>query len=178
VDDFGRGQFLKENCRHRGRYNISLRSGTGSSGDQALDTRQSAFSLLLGSLAHDRRLRSNPYDPQRPSVRECGGCEGRSAAPLHSSSVHGDELNFRLSTLTSGLPAKLQHIPTVPQCKVVVFPNAGHFPHLVAPDRFADEVRAIARKAVLTEAHHGNVRRGPYFDFVSFRLNFLPHFAN
>ena len=32
--------------------------------------------------------------------------------------------------------------------KVVVFPNAGHFPHLVAPDRFADEVRAIARKAV------------------------------
>jgi pimeloyl-ACP methyl ester carboxylesterase len=37
---------------------------------------------------------------------------------------------------------------TVPQCKVVVFPNAGHYPHLVAPDRFADEVRAIARKAV------------------------------
>jgi hypothetical protein len=51
--------------------------------DQA-GPRESAFSLLLGSLAHDRRLRSDSYDPQRPGVLECGGCEGRSAAPLHS----------------------------------------------------------------------------------------------
>ena len=31
-------------------------TGTGSSGDQASGPRESAFSLLLGSLAHDRRL--------------------------------------------------------------------------------------------------------------------------
>src|SRR5271166_2560797 len=31
-------------------------NGTGSSGDQASGPRESAFSLLLGSLAHDRRL--------------------------------------------------------------------------------------------------------------------------
>jgi len=30
--------------------------------------------------AHDRRLRSDSHDPQRPGVRECGGCEGRSIA--------------------------------------------------------------------------------------------------
>ena len=33
-----------------------------------------AFSLLLGSLLHYRRLRSDSYDSQRPGVRECGGC--------------------------------------------------------------------------------------------------------
>jgi hypothetical protein len=38
------------------------------------------------------------YDPQRPSVLECGGCEGRSTAPLHSRSVRGVELNCRSST--------------------------------------------------------------------------------
>jgi pimeloyl-ACP methyl ester carboxylesterase len=43
--------------------------------------------------------------------------------------------------------------PTLPQCKVVVFPNTGHFPHLVAPDRFADEIRAIVRKAAYTRSH-------------------------
>lgn len=42
---------------------------------------------------------------------------------------------------------------TAPQCKVVVFPNAGHFPHLVAPDRFADKIRAIAPKAAFTRSH-------------------------
>ena len=35
------------------------RSGTGSSGDQVPDTRKPAFSFVLGSLAHDRRLRSD-----------------------------------------------------------------------------------------------------------------------
>src|SRR6202030_3248392 len=34
-------------------------------------------------------------DPQRPGVLECGWCEGRSAAPLHSRSVRVDELNFQ-----------------------------------------------------------------------------------
>ena len=37
-----------------------------------------------GELAYDRRLRSDPYDPQRPGVLECGRCEDRPAAPLHS----------------------------------------------------------------------------------------------
>jgi hypothetical protein len=60
------------------------RPGTGSSGDQAPDTRKPAFSLVLGSLAHDRRLRSDPYDPQRPGVRKRAGGEGRSTPLLHS----------------------------------------------------------------------------------------------
>lgn len=34
--------------------------------------------------------------------------------------------------------------PLVPHCDVVVFPNAGHFPHLVDIDRFAGELRAVA----------------------------------
>jgi hypothetical protein len=59
------------------------RSGTGSSGDQAPDTRKPAFSLVLGSLAHNCGLRDDAYDPQSPSVLECGECEGRSTAPLH-----------------------------------------------------------------------------------------------
>ena len=60
------------------------RSGTGSSGDQAPDTRKPAFSLVLGSLAHDRRLRSDPYDPQRPGARKRAGGEGRSTPLLYS----------------------------------------------------------------------------------------------
>src|SRR5260370_31447029 len=64
---------------------------------------------MLGSLAYDRRLRGDPYDPQRPSVLECGGCEERSTAPLHSRSFRGDELNYRSSTATVGSTTNLQH---------------------------------------------------------------------
>ena len=32
-----------------------------------------SFQVFLGSLAHDRRLRSDSHDPQRPSVRQRGG---------------------------------------------------------------------------------------------------------
>ena len=70
------------------------RLGTGSSGDQAPSPCKSAFSLLLGSLAPDRRLRSDSHDPQRPGVRECRGCEGRPIAPFHSRSVRGDKLKL------------------------------------------------------------------------------------
>jgi hypothetical protein len=42
-------------------------------------------------------------------VLECGGCEGRSTAPLHSRSFRGDELNYRSSTPTSGSTTNLQH---------------------------------------------------------------------
>src|SRR6202007_621409 len=53
-------------------------------------------------------------DPQRPSVLECSGDKGRSTAPLHSSSVRGDELNCdilprfspRLQTCNTSLHAQ------------------------------------------------------------------------
>jgi hypothetical protein len=64
----------------------------------------------LACLAHDRRLRSDSYDSQGPSVLECGGCEGRSNPPLHSRSVRCNELNFRSSTPTFGSTTRLQHI--------------------------------------------------------------------
>ena len=86
------------------------RSGTGSSGDQAPDTRKPAFSLVLGSLAHDRRLRSDSYDPQRPGVRKRAGCEGRSTPLLHSWFVQrGDGLILRTLSPNFALTPKLQH---------------------------------------------------------------------
>ena len=54
---------------------------------------------------YDRRLRSDSYDPQRPSVLQYW-----STAPLHSRSVRGDELKCRSSTPTFGSTTKLQHI--------------------------------------------------------------------
>ena len=51
-------------------------SGTGSSGHQTTGACKPAFSLILGRLAHDRRLRGDPHDPQRPGVLECDRCEG------------------------------------------------------------------------------------------------------
>jgi transposase, IS6 family len=102
---------LKENCRHRPvQY---LNNVLGSPGHQTPGARKPTFSFILGSLAYDRRLPDDSYDPQRPSVLECGGCEGRSTAPLHSRSVLCDELDFRSSTPTFGSTTKLQHIQTV-----------------------------------------------------------------
>src|SRR3984893_17054042 len=93
------------------------RSGTGSSGDQAPDTRKPAFSLVLGSLAHDRRLRSDPYDPQRPSVRKHAGGQGRSTPLLHSWFVQrGDGLVLRTLSPNFALTPKLQHYPLTAQC--------------------------------------------------------------
>ena len=86
------------------------RSGTGSSGDQAPDTRKPAFSLVLGSLAYDRRLRSDPYDPQRPGARKRAGGEGRSTPLLHSWFVQrGDGLILRTLSPNFVLTPKLQH---------------------------------------------------------------------
>jgi hypothetical protein len=81
----------------------------GSPGHQTPGARKPTFSFILGSLAYDRRLRSDSYDPQRPGVLECSGSEGRSTAPLHSRSVRCDELNFRSSTPPS---ARLQSCNT------------------------------------------------------------------
>src|SRR5271165_7443238 len=81
------------------------------------NTHGNDFSLLLGSLAHDRRLRSDSDDPQRPGVLECGGCEGRSAPPLHSRSVRSDELNFQSPRPTFASTTNLQHFPLNPLAK-------------------------------------------------------------
>jgi transposase, IS6 family len=79
---------LEENCRHRP---VQYLNNVLEQDHRAIKRRVRAsqhFSFILGSLAYDRRLRGDPYDPQRPSVRQC-----RSTAPLHSRSVRGDELN-------------------------------------------------------------------------------------
>ena len=75
---------LEENCCHRPVQYLEQCSGAGSSADQASGPRESAFPLLLGSLAYNRWLRGHSYDSQRPSVGKCGGCEGRYASSLHS----------------------------------------------------------------------------------------------
>src|ERR1700736_3630443 len=76
------------------------------------DTRKPAFSLVLGSLAHDRRLRSDPYDPQRPGVRKRASGEGRSTPLLHSWFVQrGDGLILRTLSPNVALTPKLQHYP-------------------------------------------------------------------
>jgi hypothetical protein len=92
------------------------RSGTGSSGDQSPDTRKPAFSLVLGSLAHDPRLRSDPYDPQKARCTEA-----RTAAKgglLHcfilglfvcSFVQRGDGLILRTLSPNFALTPKLQH---------------------------------------------------------------------
>src|SRR5580700_2882013 len=88
------------------------RPGTGSSGDQGPDTRKPAFSLVPGSLAHDRRLRSDPYDPQRLGVRKRAGGQGRSTPLFHSWFVQrGDGLILRTLSPTFALTPKLQHYP-------------------------------------------------------------------
>jgi hypothetical protein len=87
---------LEENCRHRPVQYLEQRLGTGSPGHQAPGPRQPAFSLLLeGAWRTKSRLRSDAYDSQRPGVLGCGGCEGRSTAPLHCWSLRGDQLSFR-----------------------------------------------------------------------------------
>jgi hypothetical protein len=64
---------LKENCQHRAAQYLNNAPGTGSSGDRALDPGQSTFPLLLGSLAHNCRLRGRAHDPQRSGIRKCDG---------------------------------------------------------------------------------------------------------
>src|SRR5271157_5063538 len=60
-----------------------------------------------------RHLKSDSYDPQGPSVLDCGGCEGRSNAPLRSRSVRGDELNFQSPSPTFVSTTNLQHFLTI-----------------------------------------------------------------
>ena len=93
---------LKENCRHRP---VQYLNNVLEQDHRAIKRRMGkpAFSLVLGSLAHDRRLRSDPYDPQRPGVRKRAGGEGRSTPLLHSWFVQrGDGLILR--TLSPNFP--------------------------------------------------------------------------
>ncbi len=87
------------------------RARAGPPRHQAAGQRQSAFPIILCRSAHARRLRSDPYDPQRPGFWKCVGTGHRFAPPLYSRSVRCDELNFRSSTPTFGSTAKLQHFP-------------------------------------------------------------------
>ena len=80
----------------------------------ATDQRESTFPLVLGCLAYDRRLRVDPYDPQRPGLWKWVGTWHRFTAPLYSRSVRCDELNFRSSTPSFGSTVKLQHIRPAP----------------------------------------------------------------
>jgi IS6 family transposase len=101
---------LKENCRHRPVQYLNNVLEQDPPDHRTPGPRESAFSLLLGSLAHNCRLQGDPYDPQTTSVLQWGGCGGRSTAPPHSRAVRGDELNCRSSTPTFGSTTKLQHI--------------------------------------------------------------------
>ena len=45
---------------------------------------QASIFAPSGEFGARSRLQSDSYDSQTPGVRECGGCEGRSTAPVHS----------------------------------------------------------------------------------------------
>jgi DDE domain len=102
---------VERDCRHWPVPYLNNVLGQDHRAIPATDQRESAFPIVLGCLADDRRLRGHPHDPQKAGVMERSGCEGRSVAPLHCRSVRGDQLNFQLSTLTFGSTTKLQHIP-------------------------------------------------------------------
>ena len=72
---------LEENCTHRA---VQYLNNVLEQDHPAIKRRIRAISIFVrsGSLAHDRRLRSDSYDPQRPSVLECGRREGRSNPSL------------------------------------------------------------------------------------------------
>jgi hypothetical protein len=85
---------LDENSKHRPVQYLNNVLGQDHRAIKRRVARKPTFPLVLGSLAYDW-LRSDSYDSQRPGVRECGGCEGRTTAPIHSRSVRGDELKCR-----------------------------------------------------------------------------------
>jgi hypothetical protein len=102
---------MEETCQHRPVQYLNNVLEQDHRTIKRSDQREPAFPLVLVCAEHHRRLRSDSNDSQRPGVRKCGGCEGRSTAPLHSRAVRGDELNYRSSTPTFGSTTKLQHIP-------------------------------------------------------------------
>ena len=107
-----------------------------------------AFSLLLASLAHNRRLRSDPYDSQGPSVRERGRGEGPYAAPLHSRSIRCDELNLQSYAQTFASTTNLQHIQ---KNRLNLIPKVGHYLFWESFD-FPFDLQIVAGKG---ELHNG-----------------------
>ena len=71
---------LEENCCHRPVQYLEQCSGAGSSADQASGPRESAFPLLLGSLAYNRWLRGHSYDSQGQAW---GSAAGAKVGMLH-----------------------------------------------------------------------------------------------
>ena len=127
---------LAEDCRHRLVPYLNNHARAGPPRHQAPDSRKPAFPLVLGSLAHDRRLRSDPYDPQRPGVRKRAGCEGRSTPLLHSRFVQrGDGLILRTLSPNFALTPKLQHYPAL-YCRIST-----------ADQTSERDLRAFAKKA-------------------------------
>jgi hypothetical protein len=100
---------LEENCRHRP---VQYLNNVLEQDHRAIKRRVRASQHFrsLGRLAHNCRLRGDPYDPQRPSAVDC---EGRSTAPLHSRAVRVDELNRRSSIIHADfrLDYKLATLP-------------------------------------------------------------------
>src|SRR5208283_2761008 len=119
--------------------------GTGSSGDQAPDKRKPTFSLVLGSLAHDRRLRSDPYDPQRPGARKRAGGDGWSTPLLHSWFVQrGDGLILRTRSPNFALTPKLQHYQGTHQAADKA-PLSGREVACLAASKYPKQSRGLRR---------------------------------
>src|ERR1700736_5310962 len=103
---------LKENCRHRP---VQYLNNVLEQDHRAIKRRIRAsqhFRLFWGAWRTIRRLRSDPYDPQRPGVRKRAGCEGRPTPLLHSwFAQRGDGLILRTLSPNFALTPKLQHYP-------------------------------------------------------------------
>jgi DDE domain len=102
---------LEENCGHRP---VQYLNNVLEQDHRAIKRRVRAsqhFRSFWGSLAHDRRSRSDSYDSQRPGVRECGGYQGRSTAPLHSRAVRGGRTELPIIYADFRLDYKLATLP-------------------------------------------------------------------
>src|SRR6476660_6024837 len=100
---------LKENCQHRP---VQYLNNVLEQDHRAIKRRirpSQHFRSFWGAWRTESRLRSDSYDSQRPGLLQCGGCEGRSTAPLHCWSLRGDQLSFRSSIPIFGSTTKLQH---------------------------------------------------------------------
>ena len=87
---------LKENCGHR---SVQYLNNVLEQDHRAIKRRIRAgqhFRSFWGAWRTIAGYEAISHDPQRPSVWKCGGCEGRSTAPLHSRSIRCDELNLQL----------------------------------------------------------------------------------
>ena len=104
---------LEENCRHRP---VQYLNNVLEQDHRAIKRRVRAsqhFRSFWGAWRTIAGYEAIHMIRKGQAVLECGECEGRSAARLHSRSVHCDKLNFRSSTPTL---ARLQSCNTSLQC--------------------------------------------------------------